>query len=200
MRQALLAEEHVLGAAEPDPLSAELPGLRCVLGHVRVGPDLESSEVVGPDEHRLEVLVDLRRNERHLADEDFTGPAVKRDRVALVDSGAADLRRLRLDVDRDALRAGHARLAHASGDDGRMRRHAAVHREDALRSDHPVDVVRRRLPADEDDRFAGAAAFRRRVCVEDHTAAGRAGRGVQPLRRRLELRVRIDPRMEQLVK
>ncbi len=150
-------------------------------------------------EHRLEVLVDLRRDEVDLADVDLSRAAVERDRVQLVDGGVADLRRLRLDVDRDALGAGDARLAHAARDHGRVRRHAAVHGEDPLCRDHPVDVVRRRLPADEDDRLAGAAALRRGVGVEDDAAAGRAGRGVQALRRRLELRVRIDSRVQELV-
>ena len=165
----------MLGAAEPDSLGAELSRLRRVLGRVRVGPDLEPAEVVGPPEHRLEVLVDLRRDELDLADVDEAGAAVERDRVALVHRRVADLGRLRLHVDRHALRAGDARLAHAARDDRRVRRHAAVDGEDPLRRDHPVDVVRRRLPADEHDRFARTAALSRGVRVEHDGAARGAG-------------------------
>ena len=62
-RQPLVAEEHVLGAAEADALGAELARLRRVLGRVGVRAHLEPAEVVGPAEHGLEVLVDLRRDE-----------------------------------------------------------------------------------------------------------------------------------------
>jgi len=48
-------------------------------------------------------------------------------------------------VDLDAVSTGHARLAHAACDDGRVRGHAAVGREDALADEHAVDVVGRRL-------------------------------------------------------
>ena len=82
---------------------------------------------------------------------------------------------------------GDARLAHAARDHRRVRGHAAVRGEDALRLDQPVDVVRGRLPADEDHRLAGLAALLRRVGVEHDLAAGRARRRVQPLRRHLEL-------------
>ena len=44
----VLAEEHVLGPAEADPLGAERPGLRRVLGGVGVGPHPEAAEVVRP--------------------------------------------------------------------------------------------------------------------------------------------------------
>ena len=100
---------------------------------------------VGPAEHRLEVLVQLRRHERHLADEDAAGAAVDRDHVAFASSVAADARDAVAEL--EALAAGDARLAHPARDDRRMRGHAAVHGEDSLRRDHPVDVVRRRLEA-----------------------------------------------------
>ena len=49
--------------------------------------------------------------------------------------------------------------------------------EDALRRDQAVDVVRARLPADEDDVLPFAAACLRRVRVEDDPAGRRSGRG-----------------------
>ncbi len=57
-REPLLAEEHVLGAAEADPLGAELARLARVLGRVGVGAHVHAAHPVGPFENRLEVLVD----------------------------------------------------------------------------------------------------------------------------------------------
>ena len=131
-RQPLVAEEHVLGAAEPDALRAELARLRRVLGVVGVRAHLESAQVVGPVEDRLEVLVDRGRDERDLADDDASGAAVDRDHVALAQLVAADADGLRAGVDVEAVAAGDARLAHPARDDGRVRRHAAVRGEDAL--------------------------------------------------------------------
>ena len=54
-RQPLLGHEHVLGAAEADPLGAELARLGGVLRRVGVGADPEAAELVGPVEDRLEV-------------------------------------------------------------------------------------------------------------------------------------------------
>ena len=57
----LVAEEHVLGAAQADPLGAELAGLGGVLGRVGVGADLERADLVGPVHQRGEVAGDRRR-------------------------------------------------------------------------------------------------------------------------------------------
>ena len=62
--QPVLGDEHVLGAAEADPLRAELARLRGVFGRVRVRAHLQAPQLVRPLEDRLEVLVDLRRDER----------------------------------------------------------------------------------------------------------------------------------------
>jgi len=189
----------VLGAAEADALRAELPCLRRVLGIVGVRAHLEAAQVVGPVEDRLEVLVDRRRNERNLAHDHAAGAAIDRDHVAFAQLVAADANGPRARVDVEVLAAGDARLAHPARDDGGVRRHAAVGGEDALRLDEPVDVVGRRLPADEDDRLAGLAALRRAVRIEHDLPARRAGRGVEALCRHLELRVRVEPRVEELV-
>ena len=102
-------------------------------------------------------------------------------------------------VDLEPFAAGDARLAHAARDDGRVRRHAAVRGEHALRLDQPVDVVGGRLPADEDDGLAGLAVLLGGVGVEDDLAARGAGRRVEPARGDLELGALVEPRMEKLV-
>ena len=91
-RQALLAEEHVLGAAEADALRAELTCPRRVLGRVGVRADLQPAQLVRPAEDGLEVLVHLRRDERDLADVDVARAAVDRDHVAFVQLLAAETR------------------------------------------------------------------------------------------------------------
>ena len=87
-RQALVAEEHVLGAAEPDPLSAELARLRRVGRRVRVRVHLQAPDVVRPAEDRLEVVVEPARHELDRAEDDAAGAAVDRDHVALGDRRA----------------------------------------------------------------------------------------------------------------
>ena len=88
--QPLLAEEHVLGAAEADALRAELACLRGVVGVVGVRAHPEAAQAVGPLEDRLEVLVDRGRHERNLADDDAAGAAVDRDHVAFAQLVPAD--------------------------------------------------------------------------------------------------------------
>ena len=159
---------------------------------------LQPAKLVRPAEHRLEVLVDLRRDEPHRPDDDPACAPVDRQLVAFGERRVADAGGARLQVDRECLAAGDARLAHPPCDDGRVRRHAAVDGEDPLGGDHPVNVVGRRLPADEDHRLV-LAACGRRVCVEDDLAARRARARVQPRRRNVVARLRIEHRVQQLV-
>ena len=169
-RQPALGHEHVLGAAEADPLGSELARLRRVLGRVRVGAHAEPAELVRPGEDRLEVLVDRGWDERDGSDDHAPGAAVDRDRVALVQRVLADRHLAGAHVDRERLAARHARLPHPARDDGGVRGHAAVGREDAAGLDQPVDVVRRRLPADEDHVLTGFSALLGGVGVEHDRA------------------------------
>ena len=68
--EPLLGHEHVLRPAEADALRAELAGAGGVLRRVGVRPHLQPADVVGPAEHGLEVLVQLRRDELDGADDD----------------------------------------------------------------------------------------------------------------------------------
>ena len=63
-REPVVGHEHVLGAAEPDPLGAELTRLCRVFGRVGVCPHAEPTKLVRPAQDRPEVLVDRGRNER----------------------------------------------------------------------------------------------------------------------------------------
>ena len=109
--------------------------------------------VVGPAEDRPEVLVDRGRDERHGADDHASGAAVDREHDRPRAARRSPIRSVRASTSIDErLAAGDARLAHPAGDDRGVRGHPAVRRQDAAGVDEAVDVVRRRLPADEDAR------------------------------------------------
>src|SRR5699024_11441499 len=106
------------------------------------------------------------------------GRAVEGDDVALVQHPVADGQGPGLDVDLAATGAGHAGLAHAARDDGRVRGHAAVRGQDALGDDDTVDVVGCGLVAHQHHGLTLAAALGGGVGVEhDLTDGGARGRG-----------------------
>ena len=110
--------EHVLGPAEPDSLGAELAGLGRIRRVVGVRPHPQPPDPVRPLQHGREVVVDLRRHERHRADDHLAGTAVDRDRVAFLQLVAGQPRGLRAHVDVERLAAGHAGRPHPSRHDG----------------------------------------------------------------------------------
>ena len=191
--------EHVLRAAEADALGAELPRLRRILWRVGVRADAEPAQLVGPAEDRPEVLVDRGRDERHRPDDHAPCTPVDRELVAFAQLDVADPERARLRVDREGVAAGDAGLPHPPRDDSGVRGHATVGRQDAPRVDEAVDVVRRRLPADEDHVLARAPSLLREVGVEHDRARRGARRGVEARRDDLDLRRRVDHRVEELV-
>ena len=83
--QAVLAQEHVLGAAQADPLGAEVAGVGGVVAGVGVGPhgQLALADGVGPRQHGVEGGGRLGRRERHLAGHDNARSPVERDPVPL---------------------------------------------------------------------------------------------------------------------
>ena len=101
-RQPVLAEEHVLGAAQADALGAELAGVGGVGAVVGVGPhgELALADLVGPAEDDVELGRRLRRAQRDLAEHDLAGRAVERDHVALAHRHVAGRERLARDLDR----------------------------------------------------------------------------------------------------
>ena len=189
----------MLRAAEADALGAELPRLRRILWRVGVRADAEPAQLVGPAEDRAEVLVDRGRDERHRPDDHAPCAPVDRELVAFAQLGVADPERARLRVDRERVAAGDAGLPHPPRHDSGVRGHATVGRQDAPRVDEAVDVVRRRLPADEDHVLARAPALSREIGVEHDRARRGARRGVEARRDDLDLRRRVDHRVEELV-
>ena len=155
--------------------------------------------VVGPAEDRLEVLVDRGRNERDRADDHASRSAVDRELIALAQLDVAEPHGAGLQVDRERVAARDARLSHPARDDGRVRRHPAVRGQDAARVDEAVDVVGRRLPADEQHVVALAPALLGEVGVEHDRARSRARRRVEPRRDDVDVGAGVDHRVEELV-
>jgi hypothetical protein len=102
---AVALEEHVLGAAEPDALGAEVAGDPRVARRIGVGAHLEAAVLVRPPHQLREALVRrrIRRRQhpidhahhlarlcREVAEKHAPGPAVERDPIALGDDVLTD--------------------------------------------------------------------------------------------------------------
>ncbi len=206
----------MLGTAETDALGAEAAGTEGVLGVVRVGPHPQPAHpvrvrhdpvhggdqfvgVVGARVHpALEVLDDRRRYDGYLTEVHLAGRAVDGDDVALLDDPPAHRHPAALGVDLQVLGATDTGLAHAAGDDGRVRGLAAARGQDALGGDHAVEVVRVGLAADEDDLLAGAGPLDRGVRVEDGLADRGSRRSGDAAPQPFRLRVVVEAREHQL--
>ena len=105
-----------------------------------------------------------------------------------------------VDVDVELVRAAHRRRAHAARDHRRVAHEPAARREDALRRDHPVEVVGRRLGAHEDHAPRPRCVARLGVVGGEVDLADRgARRRVEALRDRGVLRRRVELRVQELV-
>jgi hypothetical protein len=79
---AVLLEEHVLGAAEPDALGAELERDAGVVRGIGIGAHTELAHRVGPAHQRAELAGQRRLRHRHAAREHLPGRAVDGDDIA----------------------------------------------------------------------------------------------------------------------
>ena len=147
-----VAEEHVLGTAQADALSAEIASELGVGRVVGVSLNTKLTNLIGPGKDGLKVARDLGVDELDGTEDNGAGAAVDGDDVALVqhDVGAGDDDLLLGGVDLQLLNAADAGGAHAAGDDGGVARLAAVARKDALGGNHAGQVVGVGLPANED--------------------------------------------------
>ena len=159
----LAVEEHVLGAAEADPLGAERAGLGGVRGRVGVGADLERPDLVGPGHQR-------RRSRRRSSGSTVgTLPIMTSPVVPLIVTKSPALTTWPLMVIwpvfssiGDGVAADDAGLAPAAGDDRRVAGLAAGGGEDALGQVHAGDVLGAGLLADQEDRVVGMLLVRAR--------------------------------------
>jgi len=174
-------EEHVLGTAEANALSAQLAGLLGVGGSVGVGADLKGSVLVGPGHDAAELAGDLSVNGGDDAVVDLTGGAVDGDIVALVVGLTGESELLVFLVHVDLAATGDTAGAHAAGDNSGVRGHAATDCEDALGGLHAGDVLGRGLETDKNDLFASGVPGFGVLSGEDDLAAGGAGGSAQTL-------------------
>ncbi len=125
----------------PMPSAPELAGLAGVLGRVGVRADAEVADLIGPLEHLPEVLVDRRRDERHVVSGDDPGAAVDRDHVTLVEHRAVGGDRALVEVDHQPLRADDRGAAHPARDQRGVRGLAALAGQDPASGVEPGDVL-----------------------------------------------------------
>ena len=194
-------EKHMLRPAESDALRAEGDRLPRVLGRVGVGAYAQGALFVRPFHERLEVARNGRGRRGDLPDVDAARRAVDGQLVALADGLAGDGEVLLLLVDEDVSAARHAAAAHTARDDGRVRRAAAAHGEDALGGVHALDVLGRGLQPHEDGFFAALGGRLGVGGGEANHARRGARRGGQPARSRLRGRKRlgVELRVQQRV-
>ena len=149
-REPVRGEEHVLGAAQPDALGAEAPGIGGVLTGVGVGPDAELAlaDRVGPAEHDVELLGRFGKCQLHGAEHHLAGRAVDRDHVALADGDPVGRERALGDLHRVGTNDG--RSPPAAGHDRGVADEPPAGGEDSLAGHHPVDILGTRLAAHED--------------------------------------------------
>ena len=203
---AVLGEEHVLGAAQADAFGAEAAGGLGVARDIGIGAHAKAAaELVGPAHEALE---DARGGVGvqgvGLAGENLAGGSIERQPVAFrqgdglaVDGDADFLLRF---ADGDFLGAGHAGRSHAAADHRRVAGHAAARGENALGHFHAVNIVGHGLFAHQDDGSLGGLLDG--IVGVEHDGSHRSSRrGRQTLgqQRKLLLRFRIEHRMQQLV-
>src|SRR5699024_2614143 len=151
---AVLSEEHVLGTAQADALSAHVHSLLCVARVVGVGHNQHLAGSVSPAHEAVEVLVAGGSHGGNLLSVDVAGGAVDGDPVAADKLVAVDLEGLGLLVDLDVVviaAAGDAAGAHTTGNDSSVAGHAAADGQDALRNLHADDILGRGLQTDQND-------------------------------------------------
>src|ERR1019366_5224851 len=203
---AVLGEEHVLGAAQSDAFGAELTRHFGVARDIGIGAHAElAAELVGPFHEALQHAGGgVGINGVSLAGKDFAGGTIERDPVAfrqgdhLAVDGDGDF--LFMLVDGNGLGAGYARGSHAAADHGGVAGHAAARREDALGYFHAVYIVGHGFLADQYD--GGDLGSNHRIVGREYDGADRsAGGGGQTLgqERELPLALGVEHRMEKLV-
>src|ERR1019366_339491 len=203
VRQAVLGEEHVLGAAQPNPFGAERARLKSVARNVRVGAHTHAAEGLGPAHELLQLgVVRLGGDGVELAIDDSARCAIKRDPIALLQHLAVNAHLTGLLIYIDVTGAGHAALAHAAGDNGGVTRHSTTRRKNAGRNFHSANVLGRGFAAHQDQlRFAVLVElFHRFVRGEDDLTDRRARRRRQSGREHINvLALLIQTRNQKVV-
>ena len=195
---AIVAKEHVLGPAQPDPLGAEAargPGLGRGL---RIGAYVQAAHRVGPAHHAVEIGAGVRSDHRRRAKHHLPGAAVDGHDIAHCQRHAVDLDDAGGEIELQIARSRHARAAHAPRHHRRMAGHAAAAGENSARRVHAVNVFGAGLGARKDDVLARPGAHLRFGGVEHKAAAGRPRRRGETARQNPAFGRRVEHRMQQL--
>ena len=165
-QDAVTLEEHVLGAAQPDPLRPELPRALGVVRRVGVGAHPQSAEVIGPPHEPHEVLAGCGLDQRRPSQDHPPSAPVESEPVTLTHSRAVHLEGAGHLVYVERPGARHAALAHSPRHHRGVAGHPAPGRENPPGHRHAVKVVWAGLPPHQHDLLPGAGPLGRPVRVE----------------------------------
>ncbi len=192
-------EEHVLGAAEADALSAKTHcGFR-IRRRVGIGTHAQLAHLVSPADQRGKFPGQLRLDHVDLARQHLPSGAVDRDVVALLEGLPAGRHRARGIVDAQRTSAGNAGLTHAARDNSGVGSHAATGGQDSFRRVHAVDVLRRGFHPHQDNFSRVGFELRGFIGRENDFATRRTGRRRQARGDNPSMRARVDGRVQQLI-
>ncbi len=168
-------EEHVLGAAQPDALGAELDGGARIVRRVGVDADAELADLIGPAHQRAEFAGQFRLDHRHPPGQHLAERTVDGDDVAGLEGARADAHGAAAVIDADGAAAGDAGLAHAARDHRGVRGHAAARGQNAFGRVHAVNVFRAGLDPHQND-LAAVGLQLGGFVGREHDLAGRPRR------------------------
>src|SRR5712692_2754204 len=186
VRDAILGEEHVLGAAQAYALGPELTSLFGIPWDVGIGTYTYFAEGFRPT-HELHQKRIVRRwvCGFELAFNHAAGGAVEREPGALFKHLAPDPHFASSLIDLNIASARYAALTHATRDYGSMTGHATARSQNAGGNFHAVDIFRRSFRPHQDDRvFLSTVSrlFHSFIRGEHDLSNGRARRSRQSLR------------------
>ena len=179
----------------PMPSAPNSRALAASSGRVRVRPDARAGGARRPNRAWSR---SSRPSEAERAAPTRDDPPVPPS-IVITSPSANCAQRSRRSPRAERVAAGHGRLAHAAGDDGRVRRHPAVRGEDALAQISPwmsSGVVSQRTRMTSSPARPRSSAVSASKTIAPVAAPGEAFR---PLGDHLDLRRRVDHRMEELV-
>ncbi len=196
---AVTLEEHVLGAAEPDPLGAEFARPARIGRNVGVGAHPHPTLRIRPRHEAVELFPRLGGDELRRAEDDAPRRPVDGNHLTPLDGASVHAEPARGRIDVQLFGAYDARLAHAPGDDRGVTRHAATGGQDRARGNDAVVVLGRRLRAHEDHIVALFLEGLGFVGIEHDLTGRRSRRGGQSLGEHRDTRFGIDHGMKQLI-
>ena len=191
----------MFGTGQTNTLSAEIASLFSIFRSFGIGADFHGFDFVNPRHQLAEVAGHFNRNGRNLAFDNLAFAAVQRYPVAFFNNGAGlGGHGFVFVADGNVMRTGNARRTHTAGNNGRVRGHAAAGGNNALGSMHAANVFRTCFITDKDNFFAFGSPSFGIFGIKDGTADGSAGAGRQTGSDNFLRSLRIQHRVQQLVK